>query len=360
MRKEYELLKKVSEVQGISGDEREVAMLIKEELKDIATFEYDNLGSTIAYLNKDSDLPKILLTGHMDEVGFIVSNITPNGFIKMSPIGGWWNHVLLAEVMVLKTRDGRKYFGVIGAQPPHGMPAEARSRVMELNNIYLDLGIKDKKMAEDLGIRMGDTITPYQEFRVLNDGVSLLGKAWDDRIAVAAGIEILRKLKERNSKANAIFAGTVQEEVGLRGAKTASYHVNPDIAFAIDVTMSHDLPGSDAGFDTKLGAGVALSVKDGSVIAHRGLFDFVEEIAKKHNIKYTYDFLQAGGTDSGEMHKQYNGIINMTISLPCRYFHSHVSIINYEDYENTINLMVEVIESITAETVAKLKASKYE
>ena len=360
MKKEYKLLKKVSEVQGISGDEKEVAMLIKDELKDIATFEYDNLGSTIAYLNKDSDLPKVLLTAHMDEVGFIVSNITPEGFIKMSPIGGWWNHVILAELMVLKTREGKKYFGVIGAQPPHGMPAEARAKVMDLNNIYLDLGIKDKKMAERLGIRMGDTITPYQEFRVLNDGVSLLGKAWDDRIAVAAGIEILKRLKERNSKANAIFAGTVQEEVGLRGAKTASYHVKPDIAFAIDVTMSHDLPGSDRGFDTKLGAGVALSVKDGSVIAHRGLFDFVEEIAKKHNIKYTYDFLAAGGTDSGEMHKQYNGIINMTISLPCRYFHSHVSIINYQDYENTINLMVEVIENITAETVAKLKASKYE
>ena len=360
MKKEYKLLKKVSEVQGISGDEKEVAMLIKDELKDIATFEYDNLGSTIAYLNKDSDQPKVLLTAHMDEVGFIVSSITPEGFIKMSPIGGWWNHVILAELMVLKTRDGKKYFGVIGAQPPHGMPAEARAKVMDLNNIYLDLGIKDKKMAEKLGIRMGDTITPYQEFRVLNDGVSLLGKAWDDRIAVAVGIEVLRRLKERNSNANAIFAGTVQEEVGLRGAKTASYHVKPDIAFAIDVTMSYDLPGSDRGMDTKLGAGVALSVKDGSVIAHRGLFDFVEEIAKKHGIKYTYDMLQAGGTDSGEIHKQFDGIINMTISLPCRYFHSHVSIINYNDYEATINLMVEVIENINAEVVAKLKASKYE
>lgn len=360
MKKEYKLLKKVSEVQGISGDEKEVAMLIKEELNDIATFEYDNLGSTIAYLNKDSDLPRILLTAHMDEVGFIVSKITNDGFIQMSPIGGWWNHVILAELMVLKTREGKKYFGVVGAQPPHGMSAEARSRVMDINNIYLDLGIKDKKEALKMGIRLGDTITPYQEFRVLNDGVSLLGKAWDDRIAVAAGIEILKKLHERGSKANAVFAGTVQEEVGLRGAKTASYHVNPDIAFAIDVTMSHDLPGSDNGFDTKLGAGVALSVKDGSVIAHRGLFDFVESIAKKHNIKYTYDMLQAGGTDSGEMHKQYNGIINMTISLPCRYFHSHVSIINYKDYVETVNLLVEVIDAINHEVVKQLKESKYQ
>ena len=359
MKKEYELLKKVSEVEGISGDEVEVAKLIKEELNDIATFEYDNLGSTIAYLNKDSSLPKVLLTAHMDEVGFIVANITPNGFIKMSPIGGWWNHVILAEVMTVKTRDGRKYVGVVGAQPPHGMPAEARAKVLDINNIYLDLGVKDKKMVEEMGIKLGDTITPYQDFRVLNDGVSLLGKAWDDRIAVAAGIEILRKLNERGSKANAVFAGTVQEEVGLRGAKTASYHVNPDIAFAIDVTMSHDLPGSD-NYDTKLGAGVALSVKDGSVIAHRGLFDFVEEIAKKHNIKYTYDFLQAGGTDSGEMHKQYNGIINMTISLPCRYFHSHVSIVNYDDYKNLVDLMVEVVDAITPEVVQKLKESKYQ
>lgn len=354
-----ELLKALSEVQGISGDEKCVAKLIKNELSDIASFEYDNLGSLISYLNKDSNLPRILITAHMDEVGFIVSSIMDNGMIRMSPIGGWWNHVVLAEVMTLKTRDGKTYIGVTGAQPPHGMSAEMRNKVLETKDLYLDLGLKDKKMALDLGIRLGDTITPTQEFRVLNDNKTLLGKAWDDRACCALSIEVMKRLKERKSKANLVFAATVQEEVGLRGAKTASYHVHPDIAFALDVTMSYDLPGADKNLDTKLGNGVALSVKDGSVIAHRGLFDYVEDIAKKHNIKYTYDFLSAGGTDSGEIHKQFDGIINMTISLPCRYFHSHVSLINIDDFDNAINLLVEVIDSITNDTLNSLKMSKF-
>lgn len=353
------LLKSLSEVQGISGDEKCVAKIVKEELKDIATFEYDNLGSLISYLNKDAKSPKILITAHMDEVGFIVSSIMDNGMIRMSPIGGWWNHVVLAEVMTLKTREGKTYIGVTGAQPPHGMSPEMRNKVLDTKDLYLDLGLKDRQMALDLGIRLGDTITPTQDFRILNDGKTLLGKAWDDRACVALSIDVMKELKKRNSKANLVFAATVQEEVGLRGAKTASYHVKPDIAFALDVTMSYDLPGADHNLDTKLGNGVALSVKDGSVIAHRGLFDFVENIAKKYDIKYTYDFLSAGGTDSGEIHKQFDGIINMTISLPCRYFHSHVSLINIDDYDNAVKLLVEVVDAINDDTLVNLKMSKF-
>lgn len=356
-----QLLKEVSEVRGISGNEKEVSRLIRRHLNEVVDhFEYDNLGSTIAYRTPvDGQKPTVLFTAHMDEIGFLVTSIEESGLLRFSNVGGWWGHVVPAHEFIVKTRDGREYFGVTGAQPPHGMPPEQRKQVLELKQMYLDLGVNDKKQVEEMGIRIGDTITPYQNFRVMQNGTALLGKAWDDRASVAIGIEVLKNLLGQALPCNVVFAGTVQEEVGLRGAGTASYHVKPDIAFATDVTMSYDLPGSPNNA-TKFGSGVALSIMDASVIAHPGLFDFVEAIAKEKGIKYTYDMMTGGGTDSGAIHKQFDGIINMTISLPCRYFHSHVSMIDLRDYEAAVELMSEVFKRITPEVVAQLKASKFE
>lgn len=355
-----DLLKRLSEVTGVSGDEHRVAKLVKAELEPVADrIAFDNLGSLIAFLDGEKGEPTVSFSSHMDEVGFLVARIEANGYIRLHPVGGWWGHVVPAHEWTVITRDGREYIGVTGAQPPHGMPAEARNKVMELKDMYLDLGVKDRAAVEALGIRVGDPIVPLQTFRVLNDGEALLGKAWDDRVSVGVGIEVIKRLKKEGHKANVAFVASVQEEVGLRGAKTSTHFVKPDIAFAIDVTMSYDLPGSPDN-PTKLGSGVALSVMDGSVIAHRGLFDFVEKIAKEKGINYTYDLLTAGGTDSGEIHKSGNGVVNMTVSLPCRYFHSHVSIINRKDVDATIDLLVEVIKALDKKTLADLKATKFQ
>ncbi len=352
-------LKRFSEVNGIPGHEKEVAKLAKEMVEGYADrVEFDNLGSFLAYKDGEKGQPTIFLSGHMDEVGFLVHKIEDSGMIRIHPMGGWWGHVLLAQVMTITTREGKKITGVIGAQPPHGMSPEARKQVLEIKDMYLDLGVKDKAMVEALGIKIGDMVTPHTEFRVMNDGKTLLGKAWDNRVGVAAAIEAIRNLKDVKHKATIVAAGTVQEEVGLRGARTASYHVKPDVAFAIDVTMSYDLPTSPK-YDTKLGAGVALSIMDGSVIAHRGLFEFVEKICQSENIRYTYDLLTAGGTDSGEIHKQYDGVVTMTLSIPCRYFHSHVSMINYDDYVTTVNLLTKLVQAIDADVLSDLKASKF-
>ena len=358
-KEDLKLLKEFSEVNGVSGNEKEVAKLVKRELEPIADkIEFDNLGSIICTKNGPKNGPTVLIAGHMDEVGFLVAQIEKSGMIRLHPIGGWWNHVILAEVMQVINRKGKIFYGVIGAQPPHGMSAAQRNAVLETKDLYLDLGVSSKEDVEKLGISVGDQVIPSTEFRVLNDGKTLLGKAWDDRIGVAIGVEVMKRLKAESLGCTVSFAGTVQEEVGLRGARTASYHVQPDIAFAIDVTMSYDLPGSPDK-PTKLGSGVALSVLDGSVIAHRGLFEFVEEVAKENNVKYTYDMLTAGGTDSGEIHKQVNGVITMTLSLACRYFHSHTSLIHYDDYEQAVNLLVNVIKGIDAKKLTDLKESKY-
>ncbi len=358
--KRIDLLKRLSEVNGISGAERDVARLVKKELEGVADeFEFDNLGSLVATLKGEKDAPKVLLSAHMDEVGFVVKQIEKGGFLRLHNVGGWWGHVVLAHEWTVTTRDGKEYIGVTGAQPPHGMPAEQRNKVLEIKDIYIDMGVSSAEDIEKLGIKVGDTVTPHQKFRILNDGKTLLGKAWDDRASVAVGIEVLRRLKKEGHHATVSLAATVQEEVGLRGARTSAYLVKPDIAFAIDVTMSYDLPGSPA-MDTKLGNGVALSVMDGSVIGHRGLFDHVEQIAKEAGVKYTYDLLTAGGTDSGEIHKTLDGVINMTISIPCRYFHSHVSLVHYDDLQATIDLLVAVIKGIDWKVVDALKRTKYE
>lgn len=358
-KKNLALLKKLSEAKGISGNEKEVAQLVNDELKGVASrIEYDNLGSIICHLDGQKGEPLVMLAGHMDEVGFVVKSIEPSGLVRIHPIGGWYNHVILAENFIVKTREGKEFFAVTGAQPPHGMSAEQKSKVLEIKDMYLDLGVKDRKMVEDLGVRPGDAVTPYQEFRVLADGKTLLGKAWDDRVGLAIGMTAFQELAKIPHNANLVLAGTVQEEVGLRGAKTAATKIKPDIAIALDVTMSNDLPGSPDE-PCKLGAGPALSIMDGSVIAHRGLFEFVEKIAKENNITYTYDLLTAGGTDSGEIHKSGDGVITMTISLACRYFHSHVSLINYDDFVNAVKLIVEVVKAIDKETLKTLKESKY-
>lgn len=355
-----DLLKRLSEVKGISGAEKDVARLVKSELEGVVdSIEFDNLGSLVATRNGKEGEPRVLLAAHMDEVGFLVKQIEKGGYLRLHNVGGWWGHVLLAQEWTVTTRDGKEYIGVTGAQPPHGMPPEQRNRVLEVKDVYVDMGVSSVEDIAKLGIKVGDTVTPLQTFRILNDGKTLLGKAWDDRVSVAVGIEVLKRLQKEGHDATVSLAATVQEEVGLRGARTATYLAKPDIAFALDVTMSYDLPGSPA-MDTKLGAGVALSIMDGSVIGHRGLFDHVEKVAKAKGIKYTYDLLTAGGTDSGEIHKQYDGVVNMTISLPCRYFHSHVSLVHYDDVNATIDLLVEVIKTLDKKTLASLKASKYE
>ena len=350
-------LKEFTEAKGISGNEKEASRVMKRYLEGYAdSFEYDNLGSLIAVKKGTSDL-KVMLSGHIDEVGFIVSKIEESGFLRISPVGGWWAHVLPSQKMSIMTYEGKVYKGVVGSIPPHGMKPEVRSKVMDIKDLYIDLGVTNKKEVEDMGICVGDSVVPYTEFMVMNNPDYVCSKAFDDRIGAAVCVEVMRRLKNENHPNTLYSVGSVQEEVGLRGARTSAYHVKPDVAIAVDVTMSGDVPGSSAG-DCKLGNGVALSVMDGSVIGHKGLVKMMENICKEKNIKYTFDSLVAGGTDSGELSKVYDGVVNMTLSLPCRYFHSHNSVINLKDYEACVELLVEFVKRLDETKLNELKEYK--
>lgn len=339
-----QFLKEISLVNGISGHEKKATRVMKDYMKDSADeIVYDNLGSIIG-VKKGKGPLKVLLTGHIDEIGFIVKEIDEQGFIHVHPVGGWMGQNLPSSLMVITTRDDREIPGVFGSVPPHGKSVEERNKVVAPADAFIDIGASSRQEVKDMGIHLGDPITPVSEFTLMANPKNIMSKAWDDRIGAAVVVEVMRYFKGKDIYPTLYCAGTVQEEVGLRGAKTVGQMIKPDIAIAIDVTFSQDLPGQKG--DVKLGSGVAMSVMDGSVIAHTGLLKALEKICEELKIPYEMDMIAAGGTDSGELSKVDAGVINLTLSIPSRYMHSHRTIINTDDFDATVQLLSAFIERL--------------
>lgn len=347
----------LADINGISSREEEVATYVRKQLshlKDIKV-ERDNLGS-IAFIKKGKakDAPTISITAHMDEVGFMVTRIEKNGFIKFAPIGGWWGHVLLGQRLTITSSNGKEYTGVVGSTPPHILTEAQRSSVLSIDKMYIDLGTTSDKEVKDIGIKPGCMVTPTSQAFVGLDGDALIGKAFDDRISIAVGIEVLKRLEKVNHEANVILVCSTQEEVGLRGAKTSAYKWTPDVAFAVDVTIAYDMPGMEEK-ETKLRTGVALSLFDRSVIGNNNLVQMTEAVAKKHKIKYTFDSLPLGGTDAGTIHLTKDGVITMTLSIPSRYIHSHNSMVTVQDSLATVDLLVNFVKEFNSKKLEELK-----
>lgn len=353
--KDLELLKKLTDADGIGSRENEVRDIMKEEfLKYVPkeNIEYDGLGSIVAKKVGLENGPKIMLASHMDEVGMIVSKIMPNGFIKFQVVGDWWSQVMLAQKVTITTSENKKYRGVIGSIPPHILTNNELKNPVRIEDTYIDLGVSSIEEVEKMGIKIGDMITPYLEFEVLNNQDYLLAKAWDNRIGCAMAIKVLDELKDINHPNVVYSVGTVQEEVGYRGAKTSAELVEPDIAIALDVSIATDVPGSNG--MTRLGAGPGLLIYDSQLVGHVGLRDKIVEIAEELNIPFQYDYLKTSGTDSGRMHTVHAGCPAISFCIETRYIHSHTSIINYKDYENGVKLIVELIKRLDRKTVNEI------
>ncbi len=331
---------------------------------------FDRLGSVV--FKRGNSGPKIMLAGHVDEIGFVISEITTEGYLKFHQLGGWWDQTLLTqEVVVRPFKGGDKIVGVIGAPPPHVLTPEQRSKVMTKDDMYIDIGCSSKKEVEELGIRVGDPAVPMSYFRTMKRtrkekdeddkdaeektiGVDLaVSKAFDDRIGVFIVLEVLRRLSEEGIEhPNTVYAvSTVQEEVGLRGAKTSAQMIQPDIGFALDVDISGDAPGSK-GLVQKMGAGVAISAGDGSMIPNPKLRKYALEVAEEAGIKHQAAFLPAGGTDAGQIHLAGMGAPSLFLGIPTRYIHSHHGILDLADVENAIMLLVELIKRLDQKTVS--------
>ncbi len=349
-----EMLKELSEAHGISGNEKEVSRMMKKWMNPYADeITYDNLGSIIGLQKGEEDQPTLMICGHMDEVGFLVREIDEQGYIRMLPVGGWWGHVLPSQTLVVTTHEGKRYQGVVGSSAPHGLSKEVKEKVIYPLDLFLDLGVANRAEVEELGIQIGDMITPDTEFTVMNNPNYLMGKAWDDRLCAAMVVDVMRLLSQDKHKCNLYGVGTVQEEVGLRGARTAANMLHPDVAIALDVTTSMDTP-MDKGING-LGKGVVLSVMDAGIIANKNFIAKMEEICKDLDLDVNYDMMTCGGTDADNIHKAHDGVVTMTLSIPTRYMHSHRLIIHRKDYWQTVLLMAEFARRLDNELLKTLK-----
>ena len=351
-----QMFKDLTDANGIPGNERAPREVMKKYITPFADeIETDNLGSLIAKKIGDENGPKIMVAGHLDEVGFMVTRIDDKGFVFFQTVGGWWSQVMLAQRVTITTRKGQEIIGVIGSKPPHILPAAERNKVVDIKDMFIDVGVASKEEAQLAGIAPGDMITPYFEFNVMQNEKYLLAKAWDNRIGCAIAIDVMRAF-ENEAHPNIIYSvGNVREEVGLRGAKTATHKINPDIGFAVDVGVAGDTPGVSAKDSTsEMGKGPQIIVFDASLVSHKGLRDFVVDTAEELNIPFQYDAMAGGGTDAGSIHISQNGVPAMAITVATRYIHSHSSILHRDDYDNAVKLIVEVIKRLDRDKVNEI------
>ncbi len=369
IRLDLKLLENLCNAFGPSGHEHEAQKIVQEYGKKYADeVLHDGLGSVI--FRKGEGGPKIMLAGHVDEIGFVITEIKKDGYLGFHQLGGWWDQTLLTqEVVISPFKGGEKIIGVIGAPPPHVLSPEERSKVVTKEKMYIDIGCSSADEVKELGIRVGDPAVPHSTYRTIkrtrkekkDDKDSkeetrevMLGiaKAFDDRIGVFIVLEALRRISDdKISLPNEVyFVSTTQEEVGLRGARTASQMIEPAIGFALDVDISGDSPGSE-GLVQKMGKGVSISAGDGSMIPNPKLRKFVLEVAEEKNIKHQPAFLKAGGTDAGIIHLAGMGAPSLFLGIPTRYIHSHHGMLDLDDVENAVQLLVEVLQKLDAKTI---------
>ncbi len=350
------LLKELTEAHGISGYEAPVRAIVRKHLESLGELSQDKLGSVICRKIGSQEGPRVMLSGHMDEIGFMVKHVTKEGYLKFLQLGGWFDQVLLGQRVIIKTRKG-DVVGVIGAKPPHLLPPDERTKVVEKKDMYIDIGATSKADVEEAGVRVGDPVVPRADFVRLATGKTYLSKAFDDRIGTALVISALQNLQENDHPNTVYGAVTVQEEVGLRGARTSAWVADPDVAIVLESDIAGDVPGiQDEVSAVKLGAGPSILMYDGSMIPNGKLRDFVIDTAAELGIPVQLSYVERGGTDGGAIHVHKIGVPTIVLSVAARHIHSHGAIIHRDDYDNAVKLLTEVIRRLDAETVAKFTA----
>lgn len=352
------LLEELSNAPGPSGFEEPVRNIMIRELRasglDVTT---DGLGSVIGVLRGPAEGPRIMLAAHMDEVGAMVRYVTPEGMVKFQLLGGWLDQALADQRWVILTNRG-PITAVSGLRSIHITPPEEHSRVTPRDDVFLDVGARSKEEAEALGIRAGDPIVPASSFTELAYG-RYAGKAMDDRVGCVMMIEILRRLKEQGIKIpNTIyFVGTVQEEVGLRGAHTAVETVKPDLGISLEAGIAADHPGGRPDLaQERLGAGPVIYLADAAMLVNLKLRDFLQRVAAENNIPVQNEVTTGGAEDSAEMQRYGGGKPAVNFAVATRYLHSHTSVIDRRDLDLAMDLLVKVIPRLDAKTVAEISS----
>lgn len=338
----FKLLKELSEIPGPSGFEDKIRNAVEKEIQSyVDSVSTDNMGNLIAFRKGKSD-KKFMIAAHMDEIGFIVTHIDDNGFLKFTTLGGFDPKTLTAQRVIV---HGKKdVIGVMGAKPIHVMTPEERDKKVTVKDFFIDLGM-EKTEVEKI-IEIGTPISRERE--CIEMGNCINGKSLDNRIAVYILIEVIKKLKDKELPYNTYFTFTVQEEVGLRGAQVAAINIQPDIAIALDTTIAYDVPGSSPQEQiTKLGAGPGIKIMDSSVICNTKLVSFMKYIADKFAIPFQSEIMQGGGTDTCMLQKMVaGGAIAGAISIPTRHLHQVIESVHQKDVESSIELLYNVTKAI--------------
>jgi len=333
------LLKELCEAPGIPGREQAIIDIMSRELSETCDeVSVDGFGNVIGFKKGKVENPlRIMLAGHMDEIGFIVSHIDKNGYIRFAPRGGHIPRTLLSQRVRIY---GKKTFiGVVEAAPAFLASADARAKVPALKDMFIDTGLTEKELKKI--ISLGDVIVLDREFK--KQGNVFISKAFDNRIACYVIIEAMKRIGDCDAEIYAV--GTSQEEVGIRGALGAAKDIDPDYGVAVDVTAAFDTPGvADHEQVTRLGEGTAIKINDASSISNHGVVKFLTKLAEDNKIKYQYEILPFGGTDAAAMQKNGQGPV-VTLSVPTRYVHSPNEMLHKKDIEATIQLMVKFIEN---------------
>jgi endoglucanase len=340
-----ENLEKLSNACGITGRENEVKDLMIQLLKPNADeIQEDKMGNVIAIKKGNAKAPKIMLAAHMDEVGLMVKTITKDGFLQFSKMGGIDDRILPAQKVAVYTKKGI-YSGIIGSKPPHIQKEEERKKIITYDDLFIDVGAENKEDAANMGITIGDPVAFDIKYVKLSKDV-VIGKAFDNRAGCIIMVEALKLLKETECTICAV--GTVQEEVGLRGAATAAFGVDPDLAIALDVTIAGDVPGVRE-FDTtvKMGKGPTLTISDSGLITHPKVLRWLIETAEGEKIPFQIESGLLGSTDAARISMTRQGIPSGNISIATRYIHSPVGMLSLKDIENSAKLTSAAIQKAT-------------
>jgi putative aminopeptidase FrvX len=348
------LLKDLTEAHGVPGFESPVRALVRNYMDGLGEISQDKIGSLICKLEGAAAGPKVMLAGHMDEIGFMVRHISKEGFLSFIPLGGWFDQVLLGQRVVIKTRQG-DVVGVIGAKPIHLLPAEERNKPVQKKDMYIDIGASSLEEVEAAGVRPGDPVVPRADFVVLANPKTYLSKAFDDRVGTALVISALQALQDKSHPNTLYGVATVMEEVGVRGATTSVRAVDPDVAIILESDIAGDVPGiKETESAVKLGKGPSVLIFDARMIPNLKLRDLLLQTAEEIGVPVQLSSVEGGATDGSVIHLHGTGVPTIVIGVAARHIHSHSAIMHRDDYDNALKLLLALIRKLDAPTVRSL------
>lgn len=351
-----DLYRTLVDLPGVAANEMYVRKYMKEELTKVSErIIQDKLGSIFGIINENVNGPKVMIAGHMDEVGAMVVGITDKGFVNLIPVGSISAPIMMSEHLNIVIEDGSFVPGVVGAKPPHLLRDGVSKQVSDFDDFVLDIGADSKKHALEMGVRIGQQVVFENIYKVSKDGKKIFSKAWDNRFGCGMALDILQSVDKSNLPCQLYAGANVQEEVGLRGAGTSAYMVKPDLFIAVDCSPCSDT-FEDSEIGGKLGGGFMIRFYDPSCIMHQGMRKFIEEVANENNIKFQY-YKSGGGTDAAKVQLSEDGVLVCTIGMPSRYIHSSTSMIHTDDYEAVKAVILAMLQKIDFNKIKEIKSN---